>query len=260
VHTFDKLLVGAKLSAHPRRTAVAYGLLVLLIAIGATNAQELKTRPPAVIPPVREPGTDPIVMVPSGTKIPLNLRQPVSTKSASPGDPIYAQTTFPVIVDGSIVIPAGTWVQGVVDFVKRAGRVKGTAELQFHLTKLIYANGYMLDLSAAVDQVPGDTGTGMKEPGTIKHDTEKGKDIERIGQGAGTGGAIGAIAGTAAKPNARGFGVGGLSGIAAGTLIALLTRGSDVTFDTGTAVEIALTHPIAVDRQKAAPTLVTPAP
>jgi hypothetical protein len=151
-------------------------------------------------------------------------------------------------------------VQGVVDFVKRAGRVKGTAELQFHLTKLIYANGYMLDLSAAVDQVPGDTGTGMKEPGTIKHDAEKGKDLERVGRGAATGGQIGAIAGTAANPNARGFGVGGLTGIAAGTLIALLTRGSDVTFDTGSAVEIAVTQPIAVDRKKAIPTQATAAP
>jgi hypothetical protein len=146
-------------------------------------------------------------------------------------------------------------VQGVVDAVKRAGRIKGTAELQFHLTNLIYANGYMLNIAAAIDQVPGDTGTSMKEPGTIKHDSEKGKDVERVGQSAATGGQIGALAGAAARPSIRGFGVGGLSGIAAGTLVALLARGSDVTFDTNTAVEIALTHPMAVERKKVAPPL-----
>ena len=230
-----------------------YRLLVIALAAATAGAQELKTRTPAEPAAAREPGTDPVVRIPAGTKIPLQLRQPLSTKTAQPGDAVYAQTTFPVVVDGTIVIPAGTWVQGVVDSVKRAGRVKGTAELQFHLTKLIYGHGYMLDIAAAIDQVPGDTGTSMKEPGTIKRDSEKGKDIERVGQGASTGGQIGALAGVAARPNIRAFGVGGLSGIAAGTLIALLARGSDVTFDANTAVEVALTHPMAVERQKVTP-------
>jgi hypothetical protein len=196
----------------------------------------------------KERSTAPVLTVPAGAKIPLSLRQPISTKGAKVGDPIYAQTTFPVVVEGNIVIPAGTWVQGVVDVVKRAGRIKGSAEMQFHLTNLIYANGYMLDIAAAIDQVPGDTATNLKEPGTVKHDSEKGKDLERVGQAAATGGQIGALAGAAARPSIRGFGVGGLSGIAAGTLIALMARGSDVTFPVGTAVEIALTQAMAVDR------------
>ncbi len=199
--------------------------------------------------PREQPAPQQVMIVPAGTRIPLELRQAISTKGAKPGDPVYAQTTFPVVVVGTIMIPAGTWVQGMVDTVKRAGRIKGTAELQFHLTKLIYANGYMLDMAAAIDQVPGDTGTSMKEPGTIARDAEKGKDLERIGQGAAIGGQIGALAGVAARPGLRGLGVGGLSGIAAGTLIALLSRGGDVTFPSGTAVEIALTQAMAVDRQ-----------
>jgi hypothetical protein len=228
----------------------ARSLVALLTIAGAASAQELKTREQVVSSGSPAPPAGPVVTVPAGTKIPLQLRQPVSTKGAKPGDPIYAQTTFPVVVEGVVIIPAGTWVQGVVDSVKRAGRIKGTAELQFHLTRLIYGNGYMLDIAAAIDQVPGDTGTGMKEPGTIQRDPEKGKDLERVGQGASTGGQIGALAGVAARPSLRGFGIGGLSGIAAGTLIGLLARGSDVTFDTGTAVEIALSHPMAVTRDK----------
>jgi len=216
---------------------------------GAQQEPKLKTRTEIENPaPAAQQSSENILIVPAGTRIPLELRQPISTKGAKPGDPIYARTTFPVVVGGTICIPAGTWVQGIVDTVKRAGRVKGTAELQFHLTKLIYANGYMLDIAAAIDQVPGDTGTSMKEPGTVNRDAEKGKDLERVGDGASTGGQIGALAGVAARPSIRGFGVGGLSGIAAGTLIALLARGSDVTFDAGTAVEIALTQPMAIDR------------
>jgi type IV secretion system protein VirB10 len=124
-------------------------------------------------------------------------------------DPIYAQTTFPIVIEGDMAIPAGTWVQGVVDNVKRAGRIKGTAELGFHLTQLIYSNGYTLNITAAIDQVPGDESSSVKEPGTVKHDSEKGKDLERIGTGASQGAQIGSISGAVANKGIRGIGVGG---------------------------------------------------
>lgn len=221
------------------------------------NAQEnpprLKTRDEVAAPLLRAEQKEPktVWVVPAGTRLPIALRQPISTKGAKPGDLIYAQTTFPVVIGGDMVIPAGTWVQGVVDQVKRAGRIKGTAEMQFHLTTLIYANGYTLDIAAAIDQVPGSETTRMQEPGVVKRDSEKGKDLERVGTAASQAGQIGALAGVAARPSLRGFGVGGLSGVAAGTLIALLARGSDVRFDTGTAVEIALTQPMAIDPVRA---------
>jgi type IV secretion system protein VirB10 len=211
----------------------------------------LKTRTEVAHPePAPKVVTGDVWILPAGTKIPIQLRQPVSTKNAQPGDAIYAQTSFPVVTDGEIVIPAGTWVQGVVDLVRRAGRLKGTAELQFHLTTLIYPHGYTLNIAAAIDQVPGDETARMKEPGTVKRDSEKGKDLERVGTGASQGGQIGALAGVATRGSMRSLGVGGLSGIAAGTLIALLARGSDVRFDAGTAVEISLSHAMAIERAK----------
>ena len=236
-------------------------LIVSVIIAGGAMAQQpadnsgLKTREEVARPPAPSNPDQKLWIVPAGAKIPIQLRQPISTKSAQPGDPIYAQTTFPVVSDGNMMIPAGTWVQGVVDRVKRAGRIKGTAELQFHLTTLIYPNGYTLNIAAAIDQVPGDPTSAIREPGTVKHDSEKGKDLQRVGEAASQGGQIGALAGAAASPSIRGLGVGGLTGIAAGTLIALLARGSDVRFETGTAVEISLSHPMAID-----PARVTGAP
>ncbi len=196
-----------------------------------------------------QPDSNGLWIVPAGTKIPIQLRQAVSTKNAQPGDPIYAQTTFPIVVNGAIMIPAGTYAKGVVDTAKRAGRIKGSAELQFHLTTLIYPNGYELNLAAAIDQVPGSSDSRMKEPGIVKHDSEKGKDVRRVGEGAAIGGQIGATAG-AAGGNIRGIGIGGLSGIAAGSLIALLARGSDVRFEIGSGVEVSLNQPIAIEAEK----------
>ena len=198
-------------------------------------------------------------VVTAGTRIPIELRQPLSTKTARPGDPVYAQTAFPVVANSTMIIPAGTWVQGSVDMVKRAGHIKGTAELQFHLTKLIYPNGYTLDVAAAIANVPGDMGTNMKEPGTVQHLPEKGADLQRAGSAATQGAVIGSMAGAVANPSSiRGFGVGGLAGAAAGTLIAVLARGSDVSFPAGTSVEIALSQAIAIDRTATVQTIAPP--
>jgi hypothetical protein len=240
---------------------------ITLIAAAMLGQQEsqpseprLKTRDEVAAPTARPPLKieNGMWIVPAGTKIPIQLRQPVSTKGAKPGDPIYAQTTFPVALGGNIVIPAGTWVQGVVDHVKRAGRVKGKAELQFHLTTLIYSNGYTVDLAAAIDQVPGSENLHMKEPGTVEHDSQKGKDLEKVGTAASQGAQIGALGGMATGAGSnnpgsyvRRIGIGGLSGAAAGTLIALLARGADVRFETGTAVEISLGQAMALDPDKA---------
>ena len=224
---------------------------IILAIAGTCLAQapgqpQLKTRDEAAAQVAKPNG--PLWVIPTGTKIPIQLRQPVSTKNAQPGDAIYAQTTFPVVLNGAIAVPAGTWVQGVVDEVKRAGRIKGTAELKFHLTQLIYANGYTLDIAAAIAQVPGGDTVKMKEPDTVQAQPEKGKDLERIGTAASHAGQIGSLAGVAANPTLRSLGVGGLTGVAAGTLIALMARGSDVRFEAGTAVEIALTQAMAIDR------------
>jgi type IV secretion system protein VirB10 len=238
-------------------------IAAVLLTTTAAFCQQQPEPPPAAGPklksrsevpvsgatPAPSPGASGLWVVPAGTKIPIQLRQAVSTKNAQAGDPIYAQTTFPIVVDGVIMIPAGTYAKGVVDTSKRAGRIKGAAELQFHLTSLIYPNGYSLDLAAAIDQVPGSADARMKEPGTVKHDSEKGADLKRIGEGAATGGQIGGLAG-AASGSMRGLGIGGISGIAAGTLIALLARGSDVRFEIGSGVEVSLNHAIAIEADK----------
>jgi type IV secretion system protein VirB10 len=244
-------------------------ITVLMITIPALcqETPRLKTRNevPAeraqASPEASQSGDSPWI-VPAGTKIPIQLRQAVSTKNAQPGDPIYAQTTFPIVVNGAVAIPAGTYVQGIVDNAKRAGRIRGSAELQFHITNLIYPNGYTLDLAAAIQQVPGNEVARMKEPGTVQRDPEKGADIKRIGEAAATGGQIGSMAG-ATSGSIRGIGIGGLSGIAAGTLIALLARGSDVRFEIGSGVEVYLNHAIAVESDKvlrAGPTSASSAP
>jgi type IV secretion system protein VirB10 len=49
-------------------------------------------------------------VVETGTRIPLSMVNSVSTKTTGEGDRVYLETSFPIAVNGKIVIPAGSYV------------------------------------------------------------------------------------------------------------------------------------------------------
>ena len=184
--------------------------------------------------------------VPAGTKIPLVLKQGISTRNAKVGDHVYLQTNFPLVMDGRMVIPEGTYVQGEITNVQRAGRVKGRAEVMMHFSTLIFPNGYTVSLPGAVDNVPGAEGGEVKsKEGKIEHEGEKGKDVGTIATTTTSGTLIGAVAG-----GAKGAGIGAAAGGVTGLAIALLTRGSDVRLDAGTAVEMVFQRDVALEEAR----------
>ncbi|HEX3585860.1 MAG TPA: hypothetical protein VH024_07680, partial [Candidatus Angelobacter sp.] len=76
--------------------------------------------------------------VPAGTQVLLHLQSPIDTKTAKVGDGVYCRTSFPVTQNNVAIIPAGTYVKGKIAQVKRAGRVKGRAEILFNFTTMIF--------------------------------------------------------------------------------------------------------------------------
>ena len=87
--------------------------------------------------------------VPSGTRLPLVLHNAISTRSAQPGDPVYLETLFPIVIDSRILIPAGSYVSGEVTEAKRPGRVHGRGEIKIKLDNLILPNGYQASFNAS---------------------------------------------------------------------------------------------------------------
>jgi hypothetical protein len=59
----------------------------------------------------------------AGTHILLSMVNSVSTKQAQPGDRIYLETAFPVLLGNHIVIPQGSWVIGTITEVKRPAQL-----------------------------------------------------------------------------------------------------------------------------------------
>lgn len=186
------------------------------------------------------------LLVPAGTKIAMQLRNAISTKTARAGDAVYAQTTFPVAIDDRLLIPPGTYVQGRISNVKRAGRVKGRAEVLFHFKTMVFPNGYTVSLPGAVERADSEKTKVSDAEGTIQHDGEKGKDAATVGTSAAQGAAVGAIA----TRGAAGAGVGGAIGGATGLAIGLLSRGGDVTLETGTSIEMVLQRDLLLDEAR----------
>jgi type IV secretory pathway VirB10-like protein len=112
------------------------------------------------------------ITIPAGTKVPLVLKNAINTKHAQPGDNVYLQTSFPVTQDNRIVIPAGTYVQGIINRVRRPGRVKGRAEVLMHFNRMIFPNGYTVSLPGSLDNVPDSDSAHMKDKeGTVQSDS-----------------------------------------------------------------------------------------
>jgi hypothetical protein len=90
--------------------------------------------------------------LPAGTKIELFLLRPVWAISAKAGDPIYAQVSFPAIADDRVVIPAGAYVLGTIESVTRPTRRSSRAQIEVLFTKIIFANGYTVELPGAASE------------------------------------------------------------------------------------------------------------
>jgi type IV secretion system protein VirB10 len=186
------------------------------------------------------------IVVPAGTKIPLVLHNAVSTRNAHPGDPVYLETTFPIVQDGKILVPAGSYVQGEITETQRPGRVKGTGEMRIRLTTMILPNGY----TVRFDAVPSNAGTGGNETtgkeGEIKGDTNKAGDAGTVLKTTGAGAGIGGLASRTGK----GAGIGAGAGAAAGLAAVLLSRGPELELPRGTTLDAVLDRPLNLDAGK----------
>ena len=114
-------------------------LLGLPVSASAIQIQSALTQPSPANPPAS-------ITVPAGTKIELVVTRPEWAQSAKDGDTVYAQTSFPTVAGNGMAIPAGTYVEGTIKSVTRPTRKFDRAEIQVLFTKIVFANGYTVEL------------------------------------------------------------------------------------------------------------------
>lgn len=118
---------------------------VSMFLIASVCAAQTPT-PSSVVPGSPDPAET--ITVPQGTNIALTLVNSIKSKSTKPGDTVRAVVAFPVVVGTKLAIPAGTYVQGVVNAVTPHASRGHTPTVKIHFTALLFANGYSVPLEA----------------------------------------------------------------------------------------------------------------
>jgi hypothetical protein len=166
------------------------------------------------------------ITIPARTEIEVRLDQAIATNRVVSGDPFYATVTDPVVVDGQTVIPQGAPVKGKILSARRAGRLKGVAELRLALDS-VEVEGNVYDLHSTTFTRFG-------------HNHKK-RNWEMIGGGSGGGALIGALAG-----GAKGLLIAAPIGAAAGVAGAAGTEKRNLVIPAETAMTFELVDPLPV--------------
>jgi hypothetical protein len=222
-------------------------------AKGQTNeAMTTTTTPPtpgAPVPPPQDPKVYPVggdpnqatgddgskpspagpvhVTIEAGTSLAIRVDQRISVKTSHAGDTFTGEVVEPVAdPNGSIIVPKGTEVAGVVDAAHKRGHFKGASVLELRLTSMTL-NGTQYHLRTA-DLTQRKKGKGKRSAALI-------------GGGAGLGMLIGGIA-----SGGTGLLIGGLAGGGAGAAGAGLTGNRDLDIPAETVVHFKLAEDLVV--------------
>src|SRR5580698_1589647 len=207
---------------------------VILLAAGSLWAQDQAVSPTAEF------------TVESGVKIPLSLINSVSTKHSQEGDKVYLETAFPILANGRIVIPVGSYVSGTVTEIKKPGRVKGRGEIYVRFDTLTLPNGVTRDFRSRMGSLDASsTGNLDRAEGRVESEGDKLGDTRTIAETTATGASVGSIAGAASKSIPMGLGIGAGAGAAAGLIAVLAMRGPDAVLSKGSTVEMILDRPLS---------------
>ncbi|HEX9188604.1 MAG TPA: hypothetical protein VGB87_16105 [Vicinamibacteria bacterium] len=188
------------------------------VAAAAPAPAPLPTPEPAAVPTPK--ATPKPRIVAAGTALSIVLRSALTTKTAKPEDVVTAELAEDVVVDGDVLLPAGSEVRGHVVSAVRSGRVKGKARLVVSFDQ-VRAGGKTYRVDA----------TGFD----VTAGSSKGKDAKIAGGAVAAGVLIGAIA-----DGGEGAVKGGLIGGAAGGAAVLATRGVEVELRAGSQYKIEL--------------------
>ena len=162
--------------------------------------------------------------IPMDTTMRVELLTNLSSDATQRGDRFEARVIEPAEY-------AGAQVTGRVKGVKRAGKLRGTAELQLDFEQISLPDGRFTNFNAQVIEVVGrSTGnvSEVDEEGGVRGQSTTKDDAAKVGAGAGIGAIIGAIAG-----GGKGAAIGAVIGGSIGAGGAITSRGKDIRLERG---------------------------
>jgi hypothetical protein len=166
------------------------------------------------------------ITVPSGTQLSIRLNDEVNSEKAQVGDVFHGSISAPVSVDDQTAIPTTADVEGLVVYVKSAGRFSGQSVLTLELTKLtMNGKSYSLQTSQWTK-----SGNGRGKSTAAK-----------VGGGAAVGAVLGGIFG-----GGKGAAIGAAAGAGAGTGVSAATKGQQIILRPEAIIAFQLQGPVTV--------------
>jgi hypothetical protein len=181
------------------------------------------------VPPSQPAQSVPATLtVPAGTILLIRINDFLSTDHNKIGDQFTAVLENPLVVNGWVVARRGQVLVGQVKEVRKAGRIKGTSEMDVELTDMTTVDGRQVPILTEL----------WKGSGGTSH----GQDASIIGTTTG----VGALIGSAADWG-RGAAIGAGAGAAAGIGAVLLSRGRPTILEPEEQLSFRLVDPVRID-------------
>ena len=184
------------------------------------------------------------VTIPAGTKFKVRLETPISSKISEVGDKIAVTLLEPLPIDSQHALPRGIEMTGQITQVKRAGQVKGKAEVYALINELTttYGSEPIVVSIVSADDFANDEKIRTDEEGKLISNRDLGDDVKKAGAGAG----LGSIATAPVAIATENVGAA-IAGPAAGALAGLLlTRGKEIRLAVGTVFRMKFDKPVMI--------------
>jgi len=184
------------------------------------------------------------VTIPAGIKFKARLETPISSKISEVGDKIVVTLLEPLPIDSQHALPRGIEMTGQIMQVKRAGQVKGKAEVYALINELTttYGSEPIIVSIVSADDFVNDEKIQTDEEGKLKSNRDLGDDVKKAGAGAG----LGSIATAPVAIATQSVGAA-IAGPAAGALAGLLlTRGKEIRLAVGTVFRMKFDKPVTI--------------
>jgi len=181
--------------------------------------------PPAPVTPPPPPPPQKVT-IPSGTAMAVRLVDPIDSEKNQVGDTFHATLNTPLTINGDVVVPSVSDVQGHLVDVKSAGKFAGQSQVILQLDS-ITSGGQTYNIQT--DQYK-------------KQGSSRGKNTaEKVGAGAGIGALIGALAG-----GGKGAAIGAAAGGGLGAGAQTISKSQQIKLPSETVLNFTLQQPVTV--------------
>ena len=203
-----------------------------------TEAAATQTQQPELTAPAAQP-----LALPMGTAVKMKLETILSTVANKAGDPFAGRVTEDVTMNGAVVIPVGSSIQGHVTRVSSTRRFKGLPSLDLHPETVTTPDGNKYTLNAVVVDTDKASATKVNDEGTITGQGMDKRDKIEVASGAGGGAVLGGLMAQSFKGTMVGAAVGGTVAI-----VYWLSKHKSATLQPGTEIVMELSRPMSLNQ------------